>query len=594
MTDLRDIAVDDDMLWIASQGGLLCYRLLDGTWQAWTTVDGLVDNACESLVLWHGDVWVGTQSGISRYSPTTNSWQSYTVEHGLPHVANVRLFVDQHADALWAGTFGGLALYDPLTNRWATQQSGDTMLVGVTQFAADPSFVWINAEHGIQQGIWRLDKSTGDWQYVSATEGAPPPGRYALTAHESRLWAWSTQGSLFEHDPAAGTWKARTDLSDREALIPPLLSYHAPDLWVGTMQGWALFSPETQQTTHIPYPRLDAPTPPQGAPRFTPRTVWLPTQAGLHALDRVDGTWSRYAPSERPDRTERILLASQEELLISTGHQLGRLIPLSGLWHPLSLTSKELPWGLATAARQPGAPDLWVYAPPVGTPSKYKALKIWHHEQSTGSTEAIEIPHDLYPTRLLPLIDKGRLWFQARDALISYGPEALRWQVYSVDGSAGHLTSAAQEPGSVWLIKSSGTLARFDTRQRQFEMYPIPFGVAWSYIAISEDTIWLGGESNTLLAFGRATRRWTAHQLDETCAGHGLSALAVNTSVVWAGGEHGVTHYDGETGQQTCYDESNGMLSAQVVQIAASGEWVWFVHPWRGLWCYGPPRKVPR
>jgi ligand-binding sensor domain-containing protein len=594
MTDLRDIAVDDDMLWIASQGGLLGYRPADGTWQTWTAVDGLVDSTCESVVLWHDDIWVGTQGGISRYTPTTDSWQSYTGEHGLPDVANVRLYVDPYADALWAGTFGGLALYDSLTDRWIAQQPDDIVLEGVTQFAADTSFVWVNLEHGTQEGIWQLDKSTGNWQYVSAIESAPPPGRYALTSHGSRVWAWSTKGTLYEHDLATETWKARTDLGSKEALIPPLLSYHAPDLWAGTAQGWARLDPETQQIARIPYPRYDIPVPPQGMPRFTPHIVWLPTQLGLYALDQSTDTWSRHAPTDRPIRTERILLASQDELLVSTGYQLGRLSPHDGLWHLLSLTSKELPWGMSTAAWQPNAPDLWFYAPAVGIPPKGETLQVWHREQSGGSAKVVEIPYDLHPTRLLPLIDEERLWFQTRNALISYRLETLRWQVHLVDSHAGHLLSAAQEPGSIWLIKSSGTLTRFDTRQHQFKVFPIPFGTAWSYIAVSEDTVWLGGESNTVLAFERITQRWTEHELDKACAGYGLSALAVSAGIVWAGGEHGVIHYNRETGQQTCYNEGNGMLSDQVAQIVTSGERVWFVHPWRGLWGYGPLREAPQ
>ena len=45
-----------------------------------------------------------------------------------------------------------------------------------------------------------------------------------------------------------------------------------------------------------------------------------------------------------------------------------------------------------------------------------------------------------------------------------------------------------------------------------------------------------------------------------------------------------VVRYDIKTQEQRCYADAHGMLNDQVTQIVADDEWVWFVHPWRGLW----------
>jgi hypothetical protein len=587
MLDLRDVAIDDDRLWIASLSGLLQYRPADRTWQAWTTADGLIDNTCESVVLWHDQIWVGTQSGVSRYDPATGGWQSYTMAGGLPGVGNSRLYVDPHADVLWAATLQGLAAYDAQNDRWAPQQHQDAAFAGVRQFAADPDFLWTSVECQARPGIWRLHKATGSWEHVSANPGAPPPGQYALSSDQAHLWAWNTEGVLYEHDSLTGTWTVRSVSLGEAPLIPPVLSYRAPELWVGTTQGWAHFSPETPRVTHVPYPLGDALTP-QGIPRFTQRAAWIPTKSGLYALDLSDHVWSRHAPTDWPEAIERVLLAGQDELLVSTGRQLGHLAPRKGYWHPLPPVPADLPWAMSTAARQPGTPGLWVYVPPIGTPSPDVQLAVWHYEDSNAPPRAIQVPRDYAPARLLPRVDGGQLWFHSGKAVISYGLDTGRWQRHPVGGKAGNLGIAAQEPGSIWLIKGGETLVRFDTVQRHFQVYPVPMGVAWRHVAFTEDTIWLAGESSEMLAFGRADRRWTKHVLDRDCIGHGLSALAAHGAVVWVGGESGIIRFDSHTGHQVCYAGDSDMLAETVTQIVVNGDWVWFIHPWRGLWGYGP------
>jgi hypothetical protein len=127
-------------------------------------------------------------------------------------------------------------------------------------------------------------------------------------------------------------------------------------------------------------------------------------------------------------------------------------------------------------------------------------------------------------------------------------------------------------------------MARFDTLHRTLTVWPVPFGRGWRCITSSEHEIWLGGESNVVLAFDRATLRWTEHTLDSACLGPSVLALDARSGMVWVGGERGIIRYDAKAKEQRCYDSAGGMLSDQVTQIVAGDEWVWFVHPWRGLW----------
>ena len=146
------------------------------------------------------------------------------------------------------------------------------------------------------------------------------------------------------------------------------------------------------------------------------------------------------------------------------------------------------------------------------------------------------------------------------------------------------MSGVAQETALIWLIREGSTLLRFDTAQRNYRAIPIPYGSNWSFVALDQGTIWLGGDASAILEFDRESGRWARHELDTACVGQRITALQAKEGNVWAGGEFGVVRYDQDTGQQTCYSESSGMLSERVTQIALAGDWVWFVHPWRGLW----------
>ena len=107
-------------------------------------------------------------------------------------------------------------------------------------------------------------------------------------------------------------------------------------------------------------------------------------------------------------------------------------------------------------------------------------------------------------------------------------------------------------------------------------------GQGWRYA--DKDILWLGGESDTLLAFDRLTRRWTEHQLDVTCVTYPVEALAGQAHTVWVAGERGVARYDPRAERAICYTASHGMMSDQVTQIVTGDRWVYFLHPWEGLW----------
>jgi hypothetical protein len=575
-TDLRDVAVDGDRLWIAALSGLVLYEPSSGRWQVWTTVDGLIDNTCESVVAWQDQVWVGTQGGISRYDPATDAWRSYTTRQGLPGLHNIRLYLDPYARTLWAGTFEGLASYDGRIDRWIEQAAAGTELKGVAHFWANPDHLWVSASAGAP-GIWQLDRDKGAWTDVHRGEALPLAGDYALAGNEDYLWAVSVEGTPYELDLATGVWRRMDEIWTPSRSGYGWPRYQGSTLWLWDQKTWLRYDPRTRESLRLPAP-MDASLAPQGDLSFAPDVAWLPTRSGLYALDLGTGKWTPHARLDLPGTIASAQRAGD-----------GLFDPIAGTWKLIPAPPDRGQLRQPTIALQADGSQMWVLSPSLGltTPGTI-APELWEYgrtgEQFEIQGSAIPIPPDLHLGYLLPLVDEGRLWFAGRDGLAARRLQDGAWETYPLQSAAGYLTGAAQEPGAIWLLSGGETLVRFDTRQRAVEMQTIPFGRNWDAIALSPETVWLGGDSTVLLGAKRATKRWTELELDGGCVGSTLLALAAGDRILWASGESGVAGYDLQTGQQACYQAEDGMMADDPAQIIPDGEAVWFVHPWRGLW----------
>jgi hypothetical protein len=466
--DFRDLAVDGDVLWGAALSGLVRYEPLTGHWRVWTSRDGLVDNRCESVVLWEGEIWIGTQGGVSRYDPKLERWRSYTQDQGLPGVRNTRLYVDTFTGTLWASTFDGIASYNPGTDRWTEYTVDGAPFPGVTSFWADPEYLWIAMSpfQGDSIGIWHLDRATGTWSAVDGSSGLSSPGPYTLIGADERLWAISRQGPSFEYDAARHTFgqldKGGRGLSGRYAFP----AYRTPLLWLWDGKRWVRYDPQRIEVSYLAYPE-EAALQPQGRIAFQDAMAWVPTRAGLLALDLERGTWKAHIRTDPPASVDHLYWAQNGLLLLSARGQLGLYNPLSGEWHILLDLSTIPLSGTFDIALDKDEQDLWLYQAPLqDVESARKALELWRLELADDGSEihpsSLQPPEEIsLPRHLLPAVDGGRLWFLADDAVVAYQPSAGTWYTYPVRSRAGYLGAAEQEPGSLWFLSGEETLVHF-------------------------------------------------------------------------------------------------------------------------------------
>jgi streptogramin lyase len=265
---------------------------------------------------------------------------------------------------------------------------------------------------------------------------------------------------------------------------------------------------------------------------------------------------------------------------------------LSGEWQVL-LDLSTVPWsGTPDIAFDKDQRELWLYRAPLqDVQSPRKALELWRldlagdaNETHPSSLQPLqEIP---LPTHLLPLVDGGRLWFLADDAVVAYQPGSGTWHTYPVRSRAGYLGTAAQQPGSLWFLSGDETLVHFDTHGHSLTMQPIPYGQGWSRIEVLTETVWLAGDSNVLLSTSHDLRNWEQHLLPSECIGHSVLAMAGAGRVLWVAGEDGVIRLETDTQEKSCLTEAEGMLVDTATQLIADPTGVWFSHSGYGLWGY--------
>ena len=72
-------------MWVGTQNGLDRYDRKNGTFEAYTELDGLSGNVVSCILEDHsGALWMSTNNGVSRLDPTLNRFENYSASDGLP------------------------------------------------------------------------------------------------------------------------------------------------------------------------------------------------------------------------------------------------------------------------------------------------------------------------------------------------------------------------------------------------------------------------------------------------------------------------------------------------------------------------------
>ena len=119
--EIRDLAVEGNYVWAATEGGAVRWNRTDGTYVKYTTADGLRSNTVRAVAVdGVGNKWFGTDSGLNKYDGST--WTTYTSADGVWTLDVNAIAVDGNGH-VWVGTNRGVSKYDGST--WASFTTAD-------------------------------------------------------------------------------------------------------------------------------------------------------------------------------------------------------------------------------------------------------------------------------------------------------------------------------------------------------------------------------------------------------------------------------------------------------------------------------------
>jgi hypothetical protein len=130
-----------------------------GTWQTFTTADGLPHDRVLAVTALGNKVWVGTAGGLAHFED--GSWTSWTEQDGLPAPAISAVALDPRTGDVWLGTWGA----------------------GLVRFSGG-----------------RFD------QFSQLNSGLAGDLVFAAVVAGGRVWA-ATNGGLSAYDVAGDTWE---------------------------------------------------------------------------------------------------------------------------------------------------------------------------------------------------------------------------------------------------------------------------------------------------------------------------------------------------------------------------------------------------
>src|SRR3989344_1757317 len=153
--DIRDIAFDNDVLWIASIAGLHKYSRQGNLEKTYTAVNGLPTVA--TAVIKVGDkIYVGTQGGVAVLNPSTDKFDYLYDKTNHALNGNIGHF-EYDGIKLWMTTFGGLRSFDTITSEWKNYDHRDS------DFITSDKSVFLIERGNSTPVIWSLNKSTNQW-----------------------------------------------------------------------------------------------------------------------------------------------------------------------------------------------------------------------------------------------------------------------------------------------------------------------------------------------------------------------------------------------------------------------------------------------
>jgi frataxin-like iron-binding protein CyaY len=220
--ELRDIGLDEEIVWIATDRGVASAPVGSADWRLFTQKDGLPSDDVTSLAFHPDYVWAGTEEGVARFDKYVEEWE--TIPQSPVHVIDLAV----QGETVWVISGEGIFSVEA--------ETGD-----VKRYPVEGEFLELIL---IGADVWfigdgetvRYLSSDNLWRRYTAEQGAPK-GVISLEVEGERIWI-ATPDNLYSYDRKLGRWTEFLPL--RTSPIKGEIKDIAPAggaLWVLTSEG---------------------------------------------------------------------------------------------------------------------------------------------------------------------------------------------------------------------------------------------------------------------------------------------------------------------------------------------------------------------
>ena len=478
-----------------------------------------------------GTLWVGTMAGgLNRLDPATDVITAYRHQPEAPDslAADSVLALLRRGDGnLWIATSGGvLQRLAPAEARFTTINPGVDLGVVRSMAEAVDGTLWLAGS----AGLWRHRRADGSWLRIQPQDPELGDLQAVAVDGDGGLWVATTRNGLVRMGSDGGVRGRYRRGTGGEGFLPDdqvrsLLVTRAGQVWIGTMDGLAIYQPATDAFLTWRHDAGDA-----GSPAANRIVTLFEDRDGLIWIGTWTGGFSIHNPATQVVRLIRNHGRDRTSLPAS---------PVRALWldHDGSLWMGVMEGG-----------GLVHYDVSQGV------LQRWVHDPADPASLSGNVVQSIART------PDGRLWVGTQGAALSRmrADGSGFDQFKREDQRPGNLPDNVVQSlyvdraGSLWVGFESGGLARWMGEEQGFEVYARnpadPYSLqsnsVYAFAETADGSFWVGTFGAGLAQFDRASGRFTHYRerpgdLDSISHNSVTAIVEGSDGVLWVGTQGG-------------------------------------------------------